>query len=87
MAHHVELAETAANHGARFIVFPELSLTGYEPNLARELALKATDPKLKPLRKVAEEGVLTIVAGAPMLSDVGLHIAAFIFRPLGEPLV
>jgi predicted amidohydrolase len=87
VAHHVKLVETAAKHGVSFIVFPELSLTGYEPDLGRELALKATDPRLNPLREVAKEKGIIIVAGAPMLSNAGLHIAAFIYRPSGDPLV
>jgi predicted amidohydrolase len=87
VAHHAELTEKALNHGARLIVFPELSLTGYEPDLARDLALKASDPRLNPLRKVAKEREITIVAGVSMLSDAGLNIAAFVYRPSGEPLV
>jgi len=87
VAHHAELAESAAGHGARFIVFPELSLTGYEPDIARKLALTTTDPRLQPLKEVAVESGITIVAGAPTLTEAGLHIAAFIFQPTEETLV
>jgi hypothetical protein len=39
VASHLELIELAvACGGAQFIAFPELSLTGYEPRLAKELA-------------------------------------------------
>jgi hypothetical protein len=32
----------AAEHGVQVLVFPELSLTGYEPALATELAIAST---------------------------------------------
>jgi predicted amidohydrolase len=35
---HLRLAEAAAAEGARIVVFPELSLTGYELTLAQTLA-------------------------------------------------
>ena len=87
VAHHVELAKAAAKPGANFIVFSELSLTGYEPELARGFAAKATDPRMKPLRRISLERGIGVVADAPMLTDIGLHIAAFVYRPPGEPLV
>jgi len=87
VTHHAELAEAAARRGARLIIFPELSLTGYEPDLAMRLALTANDPRLRPLKEVAEVSGITIVAGAPMMTKAGLHIAAFVFRPAGETLI
>ena len=39
MESHVELAEAAAAAGADTLVFPELSLTGYEPTLAARFAV------------------------------------------------
>jgi predicted amidohydrolase len=35
---HSRLARAAAREGASVLVFPELSLTGYEPELGEELA-------------------------------------------------
>ena len=87
VAHHVELAEAAAKHGTRLVVFPELSLTGYEPELARKLALSVTDPRLRPLFEVAKSRGITIIAGAPTLTKAGLHIAAFVFQPTAETLI
>ncbi len=87
MAHHVELAELAAKHDARLVVFPELSLTGYEPELARKLALSVTDPRLRPLCEVTKSRGITIIAGAPTLTRAGLHIAAFVFQPTAETLI
>ena len=36
---HLSFIEKAAEFKSNLIVFPELSLTGYEPTLAKELAL------------------------------------------------
>jgi predicted amidohydrolase len=52
---HVRLADLAAAEGA-VVVFPELSLIGYELALARELAFSESDPRLYPLLDVAAYG-------------------------------
>lgn len=85
IAHHVRLAKTAANRGAEFILFPELSLTGYELATARETALRCSDPRLGELRALAMRGDATIVVGAPIKNDRGhLFIASLVFRPDGQ---
>lgn len=80
---HARFAEAAAKHGARLVVFPELSLIGYEPDIAATHALSADDPRLKPLIEVARKHAITIVAGAPYRSRRGLHIAALAIQPEG----
>jgi predicted amidohydrolase len=52
-------------------VFPELSLTGYEPAIARARTLTGDDARLDPLRKLAAQHGMTFVAGAPMTSGNG----------------
>jgi predicted amidohydrolase len=82
---HVELVKQAAGHAARFALFPELSLTGYELAIARENAVTCDDPRLEPLRTQARELGITIVAGAPFAGEHGvLHIAALSFLPDGR---
>lgn len=80
---HVRFAEAAAKRGARIIVFPELSLTGYEPDIAATHTLTLGDARLQPLRQIAEKHDITIVAGAPYRSPKGLHIAAFALQREG----
>lgn len=46
---HAHLVRAAAEQGAEILVFPELSLTGYELNLAAELAFAEDDARLAPL--------------------------------------
>lgn len=85
VARHAQLARAAANQGAKFVLFPELSLTGYELAIAREVSMHCDDPRLNELRMVAKELAATIVVGAPIVGDGGaLHIAALSFGPDGD---
>lgn len=59
---HLRLGEMAREQGARLVVFPELSLTGYfVKDLALELAISAHDRKLDPLRELSRQ--IDVVAG------------------------
>ncbi len=85
IAHHVEVARCAHRYGAQFVVFPELSLTGYELALASRCALEVHDDRLQPLRDAAVALRLTLVAGAPLTQPKGqLHMGALIFHANGE---
>jgi predicted amidohydrolase len=78
---HVRLAHLAAAEGAEVIVFPELSLTGYELALAPRLAFSEDDPRLSPLLDVAASQEAILVVGAPVRVGSVLHIGAFILSP------
>ncbi len=58
---HCRLAELAADAGTSVTVFPELSLTGYEPGIAAALAFSAEDERLKPLVDLADSRKVTLV--------------------------
>jgi predicted amidohydrolase len=66
-------AATVRSAGARVVVFPELSLTGYELDAP---AITAEDPRLAPIvAACAETGSLALV-GAPVHGEAGrAHIA------------
>lgn len=78
---HIDLIELAANKGAQLIHFPELSLTGYEPELAKELTFEIDDQRLKPLQKIAASKKIIVIAGAPLSMGDGIQIASFILHP------
>lgn len=78
---HLRLAHVAAEEQAEVLVFPELSLTGYEMDLAAGLAFSPTDPRLAPLVEAASSHSMTLIAGAPVTLDSRLHIGAFIISP------
>jgi predicted amidohydrolase len=61
----VSLVGSAADAEARVVVLPELFLTGYAPETwSLEQTLTAEDPRLDPLREVARDRAVVVVAGA-----------------------
>ena len=78
---HLTLIEQAAANGAAIIIFPELSLTGYEPSLAKELAIDATDSRLDIFQQLSDAKQLTIGVGVPTNSPDGIHITMVLFQP------
>jgi predicted amidohydrolase len=83
VAQHLQLVDAAARERAGVLVFPELSLTGYELDLAQELAFSEDDPRLVPLVEAAAANVMTLIVGAPVRIESRLHIGAFILTPDG----
>lgn len=70
IAWHQRFIQVAAEQGVQLLVFPELSLTGYERGLAAEMAIKPDAPVLQPLRDFARDVGVTAVVGMPIrLSD------------------
>lgn len=66
IARHLRFIDKAAEQGVDLLVFPELSLTGYERGLAAELAMAPHDSVLQPLRDVARLTGVTAVVGVPI---------------------
>jgi predicted amidohydrolase len=85
LSRHLVLVEQAAAHGVQLLVFPELSLTGYELALGRALAMRPDDARLQPLRDMARRFNMTVIVGAPLLSDDGAQvgIGALVCEPGG----
>lgn len=59
----------AVDEGAQFIVFPELSITGYEPSLAEQLASNVQDSRLDELQSLCDEIKVTVCVGLPIETD------------------
>jgi len=78
LAEHLELSRLAAQRSAQVLVFPELSLTGYELELGPELAFDERDARLAPLLEFAARERITLIVGAPLRREGKLHIGAFI---------
>ncbi len=81
---HYRLCEMAHAEGANLLVFPEMSISGYEREKACELSFSKNDSRLDELRKLAGDHKLIIVAGAPIMLNSGLHIGSFILYPDGS---
>jgi len=79
---HKKLIEQALLHKTEMIVFPELSLTGYEPALANELATTKDDKRFDQVQDLSDSNKMIIGAGMPIKTDEGILIGMIIFRPL-----
>lgn len=66
---HRSLIELAASQQADLIFFPELSLTGYEPALAKELATQPNDARWDVFQELSDAHGIIFGVGLPLLSD------------------
>lgn len=84
---HVAFVRAARDLQANVVVFPELSLTGYEPTIASRAAIDRGDTVIQPLRDLSSSLGITILAGCPIRSpEQKPYLGAFIFRA-GRPVV
>jgi predicted amidohydrolase len=84
---HLRLIELAAQKGVQLIVFPEMSLTGYERELAETVFFYENDARLDVFKEKAILYNLVIIVGAPIKINSQLYIGAFIFIPFKEVLI
>jgi len=86
LATHLRFIAAAQAQRVQLLVFPELSLCGYELPLLRQCALAPDDARLAPLRAAAADANMTIIVGAPLMDDgaAQLCIASITFRPDGS---
>jgi predicted amidohydrolase len=85
--HHLRLIEKAVAGGAAIVIFPELSLTGYEPSLAGNLAIEEDDYRLNIFQEKSRTGNIVIGIGSPTRTAAGIHISLIIFQPDGKRLL
>ena len=78
---HKKLINLAASGGADTIIFPELSLTGYEPELAKALATNQDDSRFDDFQKISDTGKITIGVGVPTKNNTGICIGMVLFQP------
>lgn len=78
---HKELIDLATANGADIIIFPELSLTGYEPKLSKELATHQDDSRFDDFQKISNTRQITIGVGVPTKNHSGICISMVLFQP------
>ena len=78
---HKKVIELAAKNGSDVIVFPELSLTGYEPTLGKKLAMSETDSRWNEFQEIANAQKIIIALGAPIKCDSGICISLVVLQP------
>ena len=81
IANHQMLIDLAVSDGVDLIIFPELSLTGYEPELAAELATTPDDSRFDVFQAQSDAHRITIGVGVPIRSEKGIWISLLIFQP------
>lgn len=84
---HLALIRAASSESPEVVVFPELSLTGYELDRSGELAFTIDDARLVPLRQAARASRSTLVVGAPVRVKGQLYNAALLLWPDGNTRV
>lgn len=84
---HKAFVNNASTNGADIIIFPELSLTGYEPSLAKELAVDPKTSQLDIFQEISDVKKIIIGAGIPTISERGICISMILFQPGQERLV
>jgi predicted amidohydrolase len=81
LENHRKMIEIAASKGANVLIFPELSLTGYEPELSKDLATHAHDIRLEPLQQLSDNHSMVIGVGLPLNTKEGITISMVLFHP------
>ncbi len=81
IADHKKMIDLAVVDGADMVIFPELSLTGYEPTLAQELAMSPQDAQLDEFQVISDAENVTIGAGIPTENGQGYCISMVLFQP------
>jgi predicted amidohydrolase len=66
---------------AEAIFFPELSLTGYEPELSKKLATNQNDNRLDIFQETSDKNKIIIGLGLPTATESKIRISMIIFEP------
>lgn len=78
---HKTLIDLAISQKADAIFFPELSITGYEPELASELATHQNDNIFDNFQETSNRNKITIGLGIPTKTTIEPKISMIIFQP------
>jgi predicted amidohydrolase len=84
---HIRMIKLAISEEADVIIFPELSLTGYEPELAQKLAVDKDDIRFDDFQKISSVNQIIIGVGLPIKNGSGVSIGMLIFHPNKESQV
>lgn len=77
---HKKFIELALTLNAEAVFFPELSLTGYEPELAKKLATNQNDNRLDIFQQICDNNQIIIGLGLPTASESQIRISMVIFE-------
>ncbi len=86
IALHKKAISEATSERVKFILFSELSLTGYEPKLASKLAVHSSSILFKDFEMLSTHHDITIAFGTPLKKGTDVQIGMLIFRPNHQKL-
>ena len=78
---HKKIIKLAVGYEADIIVFPELSITGYEPGRAKQLATTKDDHRFDEFQIISDNKKIIICVGMPINAGPGININMVIFQP------
>ena len=78
---HKNLIGLALLHRSEMIIFPELSITGYEPELAKDLATTKDDKRFDEFQQISDLNKIIIGIGVPTKNSDGINISMVVFQP------
>ena len=81
---HLKWIKQAIQNNADMLVFPELSVTGYEPDLAENLATNQDDTRLDEIQNLSDRNGITIGVGLPTKDERDVFVSMIIFQPHKE---
>lgn len=84
LENHIKWIKEAIQNKADLVVFPELSLTGYEPDLAKSLATNQDDTRLDEMQSLSDRNGITIGVGLPTKDESDTFVSMIIFQPHKE---
>lgn len=82
---HKKWIEIAATRHVDFIVFPELSITGYSARRASDMASHASDSQFNEIQEFANAYNITVAIGLPLKSEQGTQIGLGVYQPSSTP--
>lgn len=78
---HIEFIRESSKYGAQIIIFPEMSLTGYESYFEKHQLFTINDKRLDLLQCAADEYNVIVIVGAPLLIDKKAYISSLLILP------
>ena len=84
---HLLIIESAIKSNSDLIIFPELSITNYEPDLAKELATNIENNIFNQFQELSNKNEITIGIGMPTRVSNGTNISMLIFQANKESVI
>ncbi len=85
--HHLAVLRSSKPRSADLVVFPELSISNYDPDVVASTVLEPHDRRLDRLQRFADETTTVVAVGAPLRAPGKPLIGMLVFRPGSTPVI